>query len=94
MKLFEDWDWEDTWCLFGMLVLASLLVFVGTVALSSKQVDYYYLSRANSDNSSVGGSCVFAHWTWHPDEKAYCTEDKDKALDFVTRANQSLPKGK
>jgi hypothetical protein len=81
--MFKNWDWDDTWQV-GFLVLLVVVVGLGTtVFFAPKNVDYYYLSTGGSSS----GICVYAHWTWHGDEKAYCSDDKDKALDFAAKAN-------
>ncbi len=86
--MFKNWDWYDTWMAVGLLVVALLVTLVGTVAVSQKDVDYYYLSSIS--NGGLPVMCVYAHWTWHQDERAYCTDDKDKALDFTAKANSTL----
>jgi hypothetical protein len=90
MKLFDMWEWSDTGMAFLIVLGISALVFVGVYVSAPKNVDYYYLSHGSQ--STTGGTCVYAHWTWHNDEVAFCTDDRERAIDFVTRANQSLPK--
>lgn len=63
---------------FGMAIL---------ILCAPKNVDYYYLSHGGSQSNSY---CVYAHWTWHPDEIAYCTDDYERALDFTAKANATL----
>lgn len=68
----------------GAVVLVS--VFVGSLFMvAPHKIDGYYLSRGGSNSGSI---CVYAHWTWHQDELSFCTDDYQKALDFVSRANQ------
>lgn len=85
--MFDDWDWEDIWASIAVLAVLTFGVFLTTVAFHDKNVTYYYLSQ---DGSAHSGLCVQAHWTWHTDEVAYCTDDKDKALDFAAKANAGL----
>lgn len=80
-------DWNEIWASVGVLTVLLFVAFLGILAFAPKNVDYYYLTTANTQHSTT---CVDAHWTWHTDEVAFCTDDKDKALDFVTRANASL----
>jgi hypothetical protein len=85
---FDD-VWYNAWQATGLIsVLTGLVLFV-IIAFAPKNVDYYYLSKSGSGTAT---SCVYAHWTWHTDEVAYCTDDKDKALDFVSKANASMVK--
>jgi NO-binding membrane sensor protein with MHYT domain len=82
-----SWDWEDY---FLSLLFAVVFAFValGIVATTqTKKVDGYYLSSATNQHSGV---CVNAHWTWHPDETVFCTNNKDEALDVLTRANATI----
>ena len=80
---FFDWGWR-------IALLVAILAAVGLgvkVAAAPKNVDYYYLSHSNG---SQVATCVYAHWTWHTDEVAFCTDDAVKALDFATKANADL----
>ena len=83
-----DWDIEIT--IWHLLLIAFLILIavLGTMLLvSTKKVDAYYLSRGSN---TYAGVCVYAHWTWHSDEQAFCTDDYNKALDFVERANKTI----
>jgi hypothetical protein len=83
--MFKQWKWEDTW--LSVLVLAALVAvgFVAVIIVAPKVVDGYYVSQGQQKASS---SCVFAHWTWHVDELAFCSDDYQKVLDFAAKANQ------
>jgi hypothetical protein len=83
-----SWDWEDVWHAVGITVVACFVVLFGVWVFAPKNVDYYYLSTGNNAHF---GYCVYAHWTWHQDEVSYCTDDRDRAIDFTIKANQSLP---
>ena len=89
--MFKDWNWDDTWQLVAVVFIVVCMATLGIVIFAPKEVDYYYLSTANS-GAKVVGFCAYAHWTWHNDEIAYCSDDKDKVLDFVAKANATLPK--
>ena len=78
----KSWGWDDTWQLIAILLILVIVYGIGVKILAPKNVDYYYLSTSEN-----GGFCVYAHWTWHRDEIAYCTDDKDRALDFTAKAN-------
>lgn len=81
-------DWDDVFkgILACLLVVAAVLGV--RIVTASKTVDYYYLSRGEGGNRTA--TCVYAHWTWHPDEEALCTDDSNKAIDFMARANAAL----
>lgn len=86
----REFDWNNVWAtLIAIAVLGGLGV-LGMYIFAPKNVDYYYLSTSNSGNRSLG-FCAYAHWTWHTDEIAYCSDDKDKVLDFVAKANATIP---
>lgn len=78
---------EYIWHGVGITVVLSAAIFLGSLTVAQKKVDGYYLSRAGG--SSVA-TCVYAHWTWHVDEQAFCTNDNNEALDFVERANKTI----
>jgi hypothetical protein len=75
------------WQLFGMAILAAAATMLVAFILSPKKVDGYYLSRGQN---STGNVCVYAHWTWHTDELAFCTDRYADALEFATKANASM----
>ena len=82
-----NWDWEDVWQAVVVSLVLALVTFVGIWIFSPKNVDYYYLSSESAPRGS--GFCVYAHWTWHNDEVAFCSDDKDRALEFAAKANAS-----
>lgn len=86
--IFDDLDWENVWASILAGAVIGALILVGIVSFSPKNVDYYYLSHP----SEVGGGCVYAHWTWHSDEKVFCSASKDEVLDFYTKANLNMHK--
>lgn len=89
--MFHKWDWEDV----GLSILAAAAIFVvilvALVSFSPKNVDYYYISTGASGGRPVS-ACAYAHWTWHTDEIAYCSDDVNKVLDFTAKANATLKK--
>ncbi len=91
MALFESWDWSDTWLSVLVAVVVAAAIGGGIMLFSTKNVDYYYISRGSS--SQTPSTCVYAHWTWQVDEVAFCTDDGMKAVDFTSKANAAL-KGK
>jgi hypothetical protein len=86
MNWSKDWYWSDTWGVVGVLLVIVAVIAGGVVFFAPKNVDYYYISRAGTQSVT----CVYAHWTWHPDEIAFCTDDGMKATDFAARANASI----
>ena len=84
-----NWNWDDIWHSVGVIVVLGIAVFVGMFAFATKNVDYYYLSQGGSNSNAA---CVYAHWTWHSDEKVFCTDDYNKAIDFATKANATVKK--
>ena len=88
--MFKNLDWGDVWAVFGLgvaVAVASIaLVFGASAIFSAHDVDYYYVSHAGNAGPGI---CVFAHWTWHTDEPAFCG-DAALALDFATKANAML----
>lgn len=84
-------DWDDVWGSVAVLGVIAI-VAVGVVFIfAPKNVNYYYLGHG-SGNGSANANCVYAHWTWHTDEIAFCTDDYQKALDFTKQANSGLLK--
>jgi hypothetical protein len=86
---FDGMDLSNAWQVLGMGLALALAAFIGIYVFAPKNVDYYYLSTSNSGSRGLG-FCVYAHWTWHSDEIAYCTDKKDDALDFVAKANATV----
>jgi hypothetical protein len=82
-------NWDDLWKSLGFTIVLAAAVLglasFGNLIFQDKNVDYYYLSH----QSQSPGVCVYAHWTWHGDEVAYCGETA-QALDFVAKANATL----
>jgi len=89
LDFLDNVEWSDLFlgaALLGAVSLGSLGI---TAMVMPHNVDYYYLSGGTS---VTRGICVQAHWTWHFDEVAYCSEDKDRAIDFAQKANSLLKK--
>lgn len=89
--MLKGWDWEDTGKAMALVFLLFAFGTVGAFILAPKNVDYYYLSHG-SQTSGQASVCVYAHWTWHNDEISFCTDDQQKALDFVAKANAGMHK--
>ena len=89
--MYKNWSWEDSWQAVGVALVLAAATILGIFILSPHNVDYYYMSSQST--GTAGGYCVFAHWTRHGDEKAYCSDDKDKAIDFAVKATAALPHG-
>jgi hypothetical protein len=84
---------EKMWNGVGMLVVLGCLGALGFWILSPKRVDGYYISHGGN-NGSTAATCVYAHWTWHWDELAFCSDDYQKALDFMNKADAEIKAGK
>lgn len=82
--LIENWDWEHA---AGSVVFSAavLAVIFGTVCMfQDHRVDGYYV---HAETHQV---CAYAHWTWHPDESAYCSDDVQRVLAFIKEANAGI----
>lgn len=83
-------DFQETLTYAAQTLLLLAAVALGVIGLTAicatKKVDGYYLTTVNG----APGICVASHWTWHPDQVVYCTDRAQDALDFVTKANQSV----
>ena len=78
---------EHIWQGVGVVTVIAVGLILGKVIIVEKKIDGYYLAHG-TDTATV--TCVFAHWTWHPDEKAFCTNDVKEALDVLDRANATI----
>lgn len=65
----------------GFLALVVFIgVAIGTTALTADhKPDGYYVSRGGN-NGTDATSCVWSHWNWHEDEKAYCSDSIDNVV--------------
>ena len=80
-------EWDDVW---QGLAVATVLVALGltlTAILEPHNVDYYYISRRGGADVVT---CVYAHWTWETDDRAFCSNNPAEALDFATKANAMI----
>lgn len=84
-----NWYWEDTWSSLGVALVIGLVITAGVALYMPHNVDYYYISGGSAQHPGI---CANAHWTWHQDEVAFCSDDQGKVLDFMTKANAALPK--
>lgn len=80
-----------SWNYFCMLMILIVAGMIAGFIVAPKKVDGYYLSHGSSSTGQAA-VCVYAHWTWHVDEMSFCTDDQQKALDFVAKANASIAK--
>jgi len=87
--MFKNWKWSDTEKLFYFLLIAIALIFIVTIFFEPKNIDYYYLKTYGDFGKPR--ICVESHWTWHFDGDAYCTNDKNDALEFLNKVNTTLP---
>lgn len=82
-----EWEWADTWQLLGFAAVLVAAVLAVYALVTPKKVDGYYLEM-----NTAGTICVYDHWNWRNDSAAFCTDDKEKALDFALRANALVKK--
>ena len=82
-----NWNLENLWHGLGLIVASALAVLFCVMVAKEKRVDDYYLSQGRGSGVAV---CIYAHWTWHPDELVFCTDDAQKALDVLTKAKATL----
>lgn len=86
-------DIDDTvrglWHAVGATLLVTVVGLITIFVFAPKKVDGYYLSNARNDGA-VMATCVWAHWSWHADEQAFCTNDYQEAVDFMTKATAGL----
>ena len=85
----DYFDWERLWALLLGVALFALIALGVASVIAPKNVDYYYASHGSGAQSNT---CVWAHWTWHTDEQAFCTDDYQRALDFLAKANGTIKK--
>jgi hypothetical protein len=85
----EEYASRLMWTTAALVIVGAVAMIFGWI-LAPKNVNYYYLSHGGGGVQNA--NCVFAHWTWHPDEVAFCTDDYQRALDFAARANAGLLK--
>lgn len=85
----SDFDWDSIWQGIVAIFVLSLLTLALTISLETKNVDYYYFTNFGNGSAQT---CAYAHWTWHNDEKAFCDNDEQKVMDFVVKANTTLPR--
>lgn len=82
-KLSAMWNVIGAAILLAAAILSTLYVF------APKKVDGYYLSNARN-GGAVMATCVWAHWSWHADEQAFCTNNYQEAVEFATKATAAL----
>lgn len=80
-----DMDW--LWHAVGAIILLGAAGLGATALVSEHKIDGYYLSRGETVSTTT---CVYSHWTWHPDEQTFCTNNYSEAADFVEKANASF----
>jgi hypothetical protein len=88
-KQWRKWYWEDSWQLIGILVVIATVVWFSYFTASKRELKSYYLGPTSY---SAPAFCVRAEWTWDEDPVVFCTDDRDRAIDFVKRANETLKK--
>ncbi len=86
----QEFNWGNVFTAIGatavVLTAGILLLFT----INPHEVDGYYLSQGSNNRNT--STCVYAHWTWHPDEIVFCTDDVYKAVDVVGKLQQGATK--
>ena len=77
--------WEDVWIGLLALLIVCGLGFWAFAASQDHAVRWYYLSDSGGKTF-----CIDADRNWWPDDQAvYCSDDIQKALDALKRANEA-----
>lgn len=84
MKFIQDW--EDVWLVLLFVTLVCLVSSCLIFAFHDHQVRSYYLELGGDRK----GFCVMQSIDWDIDSIAFCTDDINKALDVLTKVNNSL----
>jgi len=75
------------WHLLGLTVALVAGILMVVFIMADKSVQSYYLGPGLSLQPAF---CVTAEHQWDVDVLIFCTDDKDRVLDFVRRANETL----
>jgi hypothetical protein len=73
-------DWEDVWLVLFITLLVVGAAFGGFAVAQPHVVDSYYASQG----------CVWAHWTWHSDERVMCPTDTGTLPELTDRFNKTV----
>jgi len=82
-----NYDTAWIWDIVGAILVVGAFALGATAIAAEHKVDGYYFSRGSGTSTAT---CVYAHWTWHNDETAFCTNNYQEAIDFAEKANASL----
>lgn len=77
---------DNTWKWFLILMSVVLTAATGFYIAVEKKVDGYYLGNQN------GTPCIYAHWTWHPDERVACSTDVPMLAQQLKTLNEAVKK--
>jgi hypothetical protein len=69
----------------GVLLFSVLLILFGQMCAADHVVRSYYLSTHGTT-----GSCVSADQDWAFDQESFCSDDVNRSLDVMQRANAAL----
>ncbi len=69
--------------------IASLILFCLVLAwiCAPREVDGYYMGTNDSNSVYAATGCVYAHWTWHSDQRVSCGKMEDM-LATLERLNK------
>jgi hypothetical protein len=76
--------WPNVFSVLGVIVGCAILTIILWAITATKDVKYYYAGEG------VKGVCVKASRSWQIDDTVFCSDDYNKVVDFVNKANMSL----
>lgn len=88
MKIFERWDWEDTYSVCILAIGIVLAVYIFMMIFSDHRIRSYYLDTYN--NKLV----IRADINWQEDQVIELdrTVSYNEAIDMIERLNKTLIK--
>lgn len=78
---------ETAWQVVGMVTVVAILITVISFALAPHKVTAYYLG---SDANNGMATCVYADTTWAPDNKCYCVNNPQQAIEDIKNLNAAI----
>lgn len=80
----DKWLEERCWIILVLIVVSLLFAAAARAVFASHMVRAYYLG------SGLGSYCVMSSVDGDADGRVFCSDDINKILDVMTRANASL----
>jgi hypothetical protein len=86
----QQWQARDIfWGFLILLPIGFVLWLLVSLVGTDHRVQQYYMSRG-----FAGTSCVSASVNWDQDETVFCSDDKERVLEFMSKANEALRRGR